>query len=143
MWDKESEKKQAAVLQEINRAVAKENQSRQKLSALYFDYKENLLTLQKFLSLKEKYQNALSDCEKVRKEKEALLDEIKGQQGENKELSDVADRFAEEEKVTQAMVDCLIERVEIFSGGRIQITFRYGDQFEAVLLKREMIEIGA
>nr|WP_300789496.1 hypothetical protein [uncultured Acetatifactor sp.] len=71
------------------------------------------------------------------------MDEIKGQQGENKELSDVADRFAEEEKVTQAMVDCLIERVEIFSGGRIQITFRYGDQFEAVLLKREMIEIGA
>ena len=143
MWDKESEKKQAAVLQEINRAVAKENQSRQKLSTLYFDYKESLLTLQEFLSLKEKYQKALSDCEKIRKEKEALLDEIKGQQGENKELSDAADRFAEEGKVTQAMVDCLIERAEIFSGGRIQITFRYGDQFEAVLLKREMIEIGA
>ena len=71
------------------------------------------------------------------------MDEIKGSQGENKELSDAADRFAEEGKVTQAMVDCLIERAEIFSGGRIQITFRYGDQFEAVLLKREMIEIGA
>lgn len=140
MWDKELEKKQAAVLQEISQAMEKENQNRQKLSNLYFDYKENLLTLQEFLSLKKKYQETLSECEKIRKEKEALLDEIKGQQGESKELSDIASRFADERKITQAMVDCLIERVEIFGDGRIQVIFRYADQFEEAIRKREEIE---
>lgn len=146
-WGKstETEKRLKVLKHELEIARDEENGYRQKLSEIYFDHKEKLLTIQEYFQLKEKYQAALAECEAACKEKERQYNEMQRleiQEGSKTyaALSDMADRYMNDMNISKDIVDYLIERVEVFAEGRIQITFRYGDEFEDVLHKRREIE---
>lgn len=48
---------------------------------------------------------------------------------------EMVDLSVKQGRVTRAIVDCLIERIEVFAKGRIHIVFRYEDQFQKMIEK--------
>ncbi len=134
------EKKRELLEQEIAELEKKEMQYRQKISSIYLDYKDILLTVQEYFMLKEKYQTILSELEADCKGKEQFLNEMQEEYGENMELTHVMEQYAGQMKVSKEMVDSLIERVEVYAKGRIHIVFRFADEYQRVLEKRTDLE---
>ncbi len=133
-------KRRMALEREIRDLEQKKIQYQQKLSSVYLDYKDKLLTIQEYFILKDKYQSECTELETAHKEKEQLLDEIQETYGEDMELSHVAEKYSEQVVVTKDMVDALIERIEVFSKGRIHIVFRFEDEYCRLLEKRAGME---
>ena len=138
----EISKKRMVLEKEIRDLGQKEVQLQQKLSSSYLDYKDKLLTVQEYFMLKEEYQRALAQTDEVRKEKELLLHEMQETYGDNLELSQAAEQYAGQDTVTQDMIDSLIERIEVFAGGRIHVIFRFEDDCRRLLEKKEEMEVG-
>lgn len=136
----ETGKKREVLELEITELRKKEVQYQQKLSSIYLDHKDKLLTVQEYFTLKEKYQTVLTELEANCKEKERLLSEMQEKYGEDMELSHVTEQYAGQMMVSKDMVDSLIERIEVFAKGRIHIVFRFADEYQRVLEKRTNLE---
>ena len=139
----ESEKRRTLLEQELRDLEQKEVQYQQKLSNIYLDYKESLLTVQEYFMMKDKYQEILAGIEMGRKEKALLLNEMEETCGEGQELSQAAEQYIGQMMVTKDMVDVLIKRIEVFANGRIHIAFRFEDEYRRLLEKRADIKQGA
>ena len=135
--DAETEKKREALEQEITELGKKKIQCQQKISSLYLDHKEKLLSVQEYFMLKDKYQVELAEIEADCKEKEQLFNEMQKEYGDNMELAHVAERCARQMTISREMVDSLIERVEVYAEGRIQVVFRFADEYQRVQYLRE------
>ncbi|MCM1410168.1 MAG: recombinase family protein [Lachnospiraceae bacterium] len=127
--DAETEKRRKALEQEIAELKKEEMQYRQKISGIYLDYKEKLLSVQEYFMLKAKYQAVLAELESDRKRKEQVLNEVRKEYRDNMELAHAAEQYIGQVKVSQEMVDALIERVEVYEKGRIHIVFRFADEY--------------
>lgn len=138
--DAETGKKRKVLEREIMDLGRKEAQYQQKLSSIYLDYKDKLLTVQEYFMLKDKYQTSLAELEVDRKEKELLLHEMQETYGENLELSQAAEQYDGQIMVTRDMIDALIERIVVFAEGRIHIVFRFEDEYRRLLEKRFHME---
>lgn len=138
--DAEIGKKRKVLEREIKDLGQKEVQYQQKLSSIYLDYKDKLLTVQEYFMLKEKYQATLAELEADSKEKALLLNEMQEDYGEDLELSQAAEQYAGQKIVTPNMVDALIERIEVFAKGRIHIVFRFEDEYRRLLEKKSDME---
>lgn len=136
----EIEKRRMLLEGELRDLEQKEVQYQQKLSSVYLDYKENLLTVQEYFMMKDKYQETLAGIEMGRKEKALLLNEMQENCGEGQELSQAAEQYIGQMMVTKDMVDVLIKRIEIFANGRIHIAFRFEDEYWRLLDKRADIK---
>lgn len=136
----ESEKRRTLLEQELRDLEQKEVQYQQKLSSIYLDYKENLLTVQEYFMMMDKYQETLAGIEMGRKEKVLLLNEMQEKCGEGQELSQVAEQYIGQMMVTKDMVDILIKRIEVLANGCIHIAFRFEDEYRRLLDKRADIK---
>lgn len=136
----EIEKRRTLLEQELKDLEQKEVQYQRKLSNIYLDYKENLLTVQEYFMMKDKYQETLAGIEMDRKEKALLLNEMEETCGAEQKLSQAAKQYIGQMMVTKDMVDVLIKRIEIFANGRIHIAFRFEDEYRRLLEKRADIK---
>ncbi len=136
----EIEKRRTLLEQELKDLEQKEVQYQRKLSNIYLDYKENLLTVQEYFMMKDKYQETLAGIEMDRKEKALLLNEMEETCGAEQKLSQAAKQYIGQIMVTKDMVDVLIKRIEIFANGRIHIAFRFEDEYRRLLEKRADIK---
>lgn len=138
--DGETGKKEKVLKQEIAELEKQAMQYRQKISSTYLDYKNQLLTVQEYFVLKEKYQTILTRLEADSGKKEQLINEIQEKCEDNAELARVTKWYAGQSKVSKEMVDSLIERVEVYTKGYIHIVFRFADEYQKVLEKRIELE---
>lgn len=136
----EIENRRTLLERELRDLEKKEVQYQRRLSSIYLDYKENLLTVQEYFMMKDKYQEILAGIEMGRKEKALLLNEMEETYGEGQELSQAAKQYIGQMMVTKDMVDVLIKRIEIFANGRIHIAFRFEDEYRRLLEKRADIK---
>ena len=136
----EIEKRRTLLEQELKDLEQKEVQYQRKLSNIYLDYKENLLTVQEYFMMKDKYQETLAGIEMDRKEKALLLNEMEETCGAEQKLSQATKQYIGQMMVTKDMVDVLIKRIEIFANGRIHIAFRFEDEYRRLLEKRADIK---
>ena len=136
----EIENRRTLLERELRDLEQKEVQYQRRLSSIYLDYKENLLTVQEYFMMKDKYQEILAGIEMGRKEKALLLNEMEETYGEGQELSQAAKQYIGQMMVTKDMVDVLIKRIEIFANGRIHIAFRFEDEYRRLLEKRADIK---
>ena len=136
----EIENRRTLLERELRDLEQKEVQYQRRLSSIYLDYKENLLTVKEYFMMKDKYQEILAGIEMGRKEKALLLNEMEETYGEGQELSQAAKQYIGQMMVTKDMVDVLIKRIEIFANGRIHIAFRFEDEYRRLLEKRADIK---
>lgn len=102
-------------------------------SSLYDDYIEQLLTEQEYLYAKAKFEKD-EDALKGRLNELLLQQKKYGQtySYENRWLSSYR-AFRDEKELTKEMVSALIETVELHGDRRIQINFKFKDEYEELL----------
>lgn len=99
--------------------------------ALYEDLREGLIDKEEYMYLKEEYRRRKRDAEEsnrfLRKEQKQILD---AQQDSEMWMQEFVKQL-NIETVTRQIAIQLIERIQVYKGGRIKIVFKYQDKFEA------------
>ena len=119
--------------QTLRETEDKRNRLVQKMAALYQDWKEGLLDQDEYLYMKKRYEEELTGCEGEREELMGRKQEyILAYTSENpalKAVSELPDDFL----LSRELVDRLIERIEIYEGNRVRVSFKFQDEMQRLL----------
>ncbi|RKJ01685.1 hypothetical protein D7X87_19505 [bacterium D16-54] len=119
--------------QTLRETEDKRNRLVQKMAALYQDWKEGILDQDEYLYMKKRYEEELTGCEGEREELMGRKQEyILAYTSENpalKAVSELPDDFL----LSRELVDRLIERIEIYEGNRVRVSFKFQDEMQRLL----------
>ena len=119
--------------QTLRETEDKRNRLVQKMAALYQDWKEGILDQDEYLYMKKRYEEELTGCEGEREELMGRKQEyILAYTSENpalKAVSELQDDFL----LSRELVDRLIERIEIYEGNRVRVSFKFQDEMQRLL----------
>lgn len=119
--------------QTLRETEDKRNRLVQKMAALYQDWKEGILDQDEYLYMKKRYEEELTGCEGEREELMGRKQEyILAYTSENpalKAVSEIPDDFL----LSRELVDRLIERIEIYEGNRVRVSFKFQDEMQRLL----------
>ncbi len=119
--------------QTLRETEDKRNRLVQKMAALYQDWKEGVLDQDEYLYMKKQYEEELTGCEGEREELMGRKQEyILAYTSENpalKAVSEIPDDFL----LSRELVDRLIERIEIYEGNRVRVSFKFQDEMQTLL----------
>lgn len=100
----------------------------------YEQYSDGRLTREEFL---RRRSDLAANMERLNDEKSKLNDQLKvleqAQQSELHETAEAATEFLKAENVTNDMLLMFIDRVKVFTGGQIEIVYRFSDPFMETL----------
>lgn len=116
------------------RKIETEIKRKQSLSnIIYDDYIEGVISHQEYLYAKTKYEN---DTVKLKEKKSELQIECRKYNEnylkENKWMSKI-NLFKKEEKLTREIVTALIEKIEIYNINRVEVIFKFHDEYLEIL----------
>jgi len=105
----------------------------QKMAVLYQDWKEGILDQDEYLYMKKRYEEELTGCEGEREELMGRKQEyILAYTSENpalKAVSEIPNDFL----LSRELVDRLIEKIEIYEGNRVRVSFKFQDEMQRLL----------
>ena len=109
----------------------------QKMAVLYQDWKEGILDQDEYLYMKKRYEEELTGCEGEREELMGRKQEyILAYTSENpalKAVSEIPNDFL----LSRELVDRLIEKIEIYEGNRVRVSFKFQDEMQRLLRAKE------
>lgn len=113
VWDKE-----------IARATGELNTINQRIGKLYEDYVDKLLDEWEYTAIKSKYEvRADALCRDIGN----LADRAASAPAENNQWLAAAQSFQSPEKLTRAMVEAIVSRINIYSSNRLEVVWKFGD----------------
>ena len=119
--------------QTLRETEDKRNRLVQKMAALYQDWKEGILDQDEYLYMKKRYEEELTGCEGEREELMGRKQEyILAYTSENpalKAVSEIPNDFL----LSRELVDRLIEKIEIYEGNRVRVSFKFQDEMQRLL----------
>lgn len=119
--------------QTLRETEDKRNRLVQKIAALYQDWKEGILDQDEYLYMKKRYEEELTGCEGEREELMGRKQEyILAYTSENpalKAVSEIPNDFL----LSRELVDRLIEKIEIYEGNRVRVSFKFQDEMQRLL----------
>lgn len=119
--------------QTLRETEDKRNRLVKKMAALYQDWKEGILDQDEYLYMKKRYEEELTGCEGEREELMGRKQEyIMAYTSENpalKAVSEIPNDFL----LSRELVDRLIERIEIYEGNRVRVSFKFQDEMQRLL----------
>lgn len=96
----------------------------------YENYADGKITRDAFIRRRDELA---SDIERLKAEKETLTAQLssleQAQSSELHEVADTASEFLKAGDVTNEMLRLFIDRVNVFTGGRVEIVYRFSDPF--------------
>ena len=99
---------------------------------LYGDYAEEILTREDFLNYNELYSKRIEEYDRKITELEAERQNLQTAPNAYPFL-DVYRKYRKLEEITRPMVVELIEKIEVYEGNRVEITFRFHDEIADLL----------
>ena len=99
---------------------------------LYGDYAEEILTREDFLNYNELYSKRIEEYDRKITELEAERQNLQTAPNAYPFL-DVYRKYRKLEKITRPMIVELIEKIEVYEGNRVEITFRFHDEIADLL----------
>ena len=99
--------------------------------SLYESLVSGLITTDEYRSMRENYETKASDNLSRAAEIEARQSELEKQVTKYCELSDLISGV-ENSGITAALIDCLIDRIRIFSDRRIEVDFSFSSGFDLI-----------
>ena len=109
----------------------------QKMAALYQDWKEGILDQDEYLYMKKRYEEELTGCEGEREELMGRKQEyIMAYTSENPALKAVSE-IPYDFVLSRELVDRLIEKIEIYEGNRVRVSFKFQDEMQRLLRAKE------
>ena len=119
--------------QTLRETEDKRNRLVQKMAALYQDWKEGILDQDEYLYMKKRYEEELTGCEGEREELMGRKQEyIMAYTSENPALKAVSE-IPYDFVLSRELVDRLIERIEIYEGNRVRVSFKFQDEMQRLL----------
>ena len=111
---------------------------------LYGDYAEEILTREDFLNYNELYSKRIEEYDRKITELEAEQRNLQTAPNAYPFL-DVYRKYRKLEEITRPMVVELIEKIEVYDGNRVEITFRFQDEIADLLeeLHQKQHEVSA
>ena len=109
----------------------------QKMAALYQDWKEGILDQDEYFYMKKRYEEELTGCEGEREELMGRKQEyIMAYTSENPALKAVSE-IPYDFVLSRELVDRLIEKIEIYEGNRVRVSFKFQDEMQRLLRAKE------
>ena len=111
---------------------------------LYGDYAEEILTREDFLNYNELYSKRIEEYDRKITELEAERQNLQTALNAYPFL-DVYRKYRKLEEITRPMIVELIEKIEVYEGNRVEITFRFQDEIADLLeeLHQKQHEVSA
>ena len=123
--------------QTLRETEDKRNRLVQKIAALYQDWKEGILDQDEYLYMKKRYEEELTGCEGEREELMGRKQEyIMAYTSENPALKAVSE-IPYDFVLSRELVDRLIEKIEIYEGNRVRVSFKFQDEMQRLLRAKE------
>lgn len=130
-------------LQAESKNIKKEETNyRKKISELYLDYKNELLSVSEYFQIKGQYEKKISECVKLYELKSKEIFALSEEYGESLELYQNLSIIQSWDILTEEIINCLIESVKVYPDNQIEVVFRYLDQFEEVVKKYMVLSAG-
>ena len=108
---------------------------------LYGDYAEEILTREDFLNYNELYSKRIEEYDRKITELEAERQNLQTAPNAYPFL-DVYRKYRKLEEITRPMVVELIEKIEVYEGNRVEITFRFQDEIADLLEELHQKQMG-
>ena len=108
---------------------------------LYGDYAEEILTREDFLNYNELYSKRIEEYDHKITELEAEQRNLQTAPNAYPFL-DVYRKYRKLEEITRPMVVELIEKIEVYEGNRVEITFRFQDEIVDLLEELHQKQMG-
>ena len=108
---------------------------------LYGDYAEEILTREDFLNYNELYSKRIEEYDRKIEELEAEQRNLQTAPNAYPFL-DVYRKYRKLEEITRPMVVELIEKIEVYEGNRVEITFRFHDEIADLLEELHQKQMG-
>lgn len=138
------------VLQELNRtAQAKQAQDSYKKqmaetrkrmeraqsmnTSLYSDYADGLLNEKDYLFAKKKYVKEAEEMAQRLSELAAVQATYEAEYAGDESMAETIGRYADLQELSSEMVHALVKKIVFYGEGRIEITFTFSDEMEALL----------
>ena len=111
---------------------------------LYGDYADEILTREDFLNYNELYSKRIEEYDRKIEELEAEQQNLQTAPNAYPFL-DVYRKYRKLEEITRPMIVELIEKIEVYEGNRVEITFRFQDEIADLLeeLHQKQHEVSA
>lgn len=118
---------------EIREAEKRKKRAENMSASLYNDYADGLLSEGDYLYAKEKYlKQAEEEAKEIMELQEAERRHRTGCRKEGR-LEGLVQEYKDFENLTEEVIHAFISRVLAYSGGRLEIEFRFADEFEELL----------
>jgi hypothetical protein len=108
---------------------------------LYGDYADEILTREDFLNYNELYSKRIEEYDRKITELEAEQRNLQTAPNAYPFL-DVYRKYRKLEEITRPMVVELIEKIEVYEGNRVEITFRFQDEIADLLEELHQKQMG-
>lgn len=108
---------------------------------LYGDYADEILTREDFLNYNELYSKRIDEYDRKITELEAEQQNLQTAPNAYPFL-DVYRKYRKLEEITRPMVVELIEKIEVYEGNRVEITFRFQDEIADLLEELHQKQLG-
>ena len=108
---------------------------------LYGDYADEILTREDFLNYNELYSKRIEEYDRKITELEAEQQNLQTAPNAYPFL-DVYRKYRKLEEITRPMVVELIEKIEVYEGNRVEITFRFHDEIADLLEELHQKQMG-
>ena len=108
---------------------------------LYGDYAEEILTREDFLNYNELYSKRIEEYDRKITELETERQNLQTAPNAYPFL-DVYRKYRKLEEITRPMIVELIEKIEVYEGNRVEITFRFQDEIADLLEELHQKQMG-
>ena len=125
-----SDNSHAKEIRTVNAELAKKKTL---FSGLYQDFREGILTQDDYASTREILVRDIEKLEKQLSELTAARKENTKQTQAEKELASLVKKYSKATEMTQELADAMIESMQLHDDNSVSITFRYMDEFKAVM----------
>jgi len=98
--------------------------------SLYESYRENIISKEDFISFKATYDEKITDAESAVQLLKEEIERLAAGENDNHKWIEKFKTFSNAEKLERRIVTELIETIKVFEGNRIEIIFRYQNEYE-------------
>ena len=102
--------------------------------ALHESYREGIITKNDFINFKESYDAKIADAEAVVLLLKTDIEKMAAGEAENHDWINKFRAYSEADALERKTVAELVEKVAVYEGGRIFVTFRYYDEFTRLMM---------
>lgn len=109
-------------------------------SRLYIDFKDGILSEKEYLFARNSYQTEIAALEQEVHELEAIKTRVRSTETNARKWDQLIKKYYHAQTVTKELINALVEEIRYYADGKIDIDFKYMNEFEEMFRECERIK---